>query len=230
MCTFAVGARIFAVYLYVHICIQRYRGFFPSTPRRRDHWILPTSEPCRRWAPTVGRVPPPETMSAKRPISLIRNFHGTPLRPVPVSTLPCLVLAPTASDAAEIAAADDQSSHSGCEDEGGMASVDSITEEDSLSIKVSSCKRAWSPEEDEILMAAVHSIGASHWSRISSHLPGRVGKQCRERWCNHLCPMVTKGVWTQDEDAIIAQGVAELGIRTIRIYPRLVTLATHRIP
>ena len=28
---------------------------------------------------------------------------------------------------------------------------------------------------------------------IASHMTGRVGKQCRERWFNHLCPAVKKG-------------------------------------
>merc|ERR1719399_1010415 len=37
---------------------------------------------------------------------------------------------------------------------------------------------------------------------------GRVGKQCRERWNNHLCPDVKKSEWSDAEDLAILQGVA----------------------
>jgi len=56
---------------------------------------------------------------------------------------------------------------------------------------------------------------------IASHMTGRVGKQCRERWFNHLCPAVKKGEWTEEEDQLIAEGVAELGTRWSEIVKRL---------
>jgi hypothetical protein len=42
--------------------------------------------------------------------------------------------------------------------------------------------------------------GAKGWNYIASTLPGRVGKQCRERWHNHLDPGITKEKWTLEED------------------------------
>jgi myb proto-oncogene protein len=42
---------------------------------------------------------------------------------------------------------------------------------------------------------------------------GRSGKQCRERWHNHLSPDVNKAEWTADEDAEIVRKVQELGTR-----------------
>lgn len=51
-------------------------------------------------------------------------------------------------------------------------------------------KRAWSAEEDATLLKMIEVHGAQNWSTIASHLEGRVGKQCRERWFNHLCPEV----------------------------------------
>mmetsp|Transcript_41989 Transcript_41989/g.64295 ORF Transcript_41989/g.64295 Transcript_41989/m.64295 type:complete len:146 (+) Transcript_41989:793-1230(+) len=42
--------------------------------------------------------------------------------------------------------------------------------------------------------------GAKGWNFIASILPGRVGKQCRERWHNHLDPNITKTKWTLEED------------------------------
>jgi len=34
---------------------------------------------------------------------------------------------------------------------------------------------------------------------------GRIGKQCRERWHNHLNPDISKAPWSEDEDRIILQ-------------------------
>ncbi|TYZ63574.1 hypothetical protein PybrP1_013168 [[Pythium] brassicae (nom. inval.)] len=64
-------------------------------------------------------------------------------------------------------------------------------------------KRPWSAEEDRTLSLAVMTSGASDWSAISRILPGRCGKQCRERWVNHLSPDVNKEAWTEHEDAVI---------------------------
>merc|ERR1719440_2355798 len=89
------------------------------------------------------------------------------------------------------------------------------------SLKTVNAKRAWTEEEDEKLLDAVTKYGAQRWSLISSHLVGRVGKQCRERWFNHLCPEVSKGEWTAEEDEAIALGVAELGTKWSEIVKRL---------
>lgn len=42
-------------------------------------------------------------------------------------------------------------------------------------------KMVWTPEEDAKLLRMVAQYGPSSWSQIAQHLPGRVGKQCRER-------------------------------------------------
>ena len=79
-------------------------------------------------------------------------------------------------------------------------------------------KRPWTPEEDELLIAAVAKYGACRWSMIATQLStGRVGKQCRERWNNHLCPEVKKTEWSEEEDRAIMQGVAVLGTRWCEI-------------
>lgn len=36
-------------------------------------------------------------------------------------------------------------------------------------------------------------------------LAGRIGKQCRERWHNHLNPAISKAPWSEEEDRIILQ-------------------------
>jgi hypothetical protein len=45
----------------------------------------------------------------------------------------------------------------------------------------SNSKRPWTREENDKLMQLVKQYGAKRWSLIAMHLPGRVGKQCRER-------------------------------------------------
>jgi hypothetical protein len=42
-------------------------------------------------------------------------------------------------------------------------------------------RAAWSPEEDLTLLQLVTENGAQSWATIADRLPGRVGKQCRER-------------------------------------------------
>jgi len=79
-------------------------------------------------------------------------------------------------------------------------------------------KRPWTEEEDAALTAAVNKYGASRWSMIATQVAtGRIGKQCRERWNNHLCPEVKKCEWSEEEDRAIMQGVALLGTRWCEI-------------
>jgi hypothetical protein len=42
-------------------------------------------------------------------------------------------------------------------------------------------KGPWTAEEDAKVIDLVNTHGAKKWSLISSCLPGRIGKQCRER-------------------------------------------------
>lgn len=79
----------------------------------------------------------------------------------------------------------------------------------------------WSLSEDERLIELVKEYGGKHWSRIASMLPGRTGKQCRERWCNNLNPSLKKGAWTAEEDDIILKMHAKLGTRWAEIAKSL---------
>lgn len=53
--------------------------------------------------------------------------------------------------------------------------------------------------------------GPKRWSLIAGHLKGRIGKQCRERWHNHLHPGIKKEPWTLEEDRKILDAHAALG-------------------
>ncbi|CAI5480717.1 unnamed protein product [Closterium sp. Yama58-4] len=61
-------------------------------------------------------------------------------------------------------------------------------------------KGPWTKEEDERITELVAQYGAKKWSLIAQHLPGRIGKQCRERWHNHLNPGIKKEAWGEHED------------------------------
>ena len=64
-------------------------------------------------------------------------------------------------------------------------------------------KKIWTPEEDEILLAFIVRFGPARWSTISAHMSGRQGKQCRERWHNHLNPDIRKVGWHEEEEWLL---------------------------
>jgi hypothetical protein len=59
-------------------------------------------------------------------------------------------------------------------------------------------RRVWTPEEDEAIRKLVEKYGTKTWSVIAEQIvkefgiDGRTGKQCRERWHNHLGTFITE--------------------------------------
>ncbi|XP_053572300.1 myb-related protein B [Bombina bombina] len=78
-------------------------------------------------------------------------------------------------------------------------------------------KGPWTKDEDEKVIELVKKYGTKHWTLIAKQLKGRMGKQCRERWHNHLNPEVKKSSWTEEEDRIIYQAHKVLGNRWAEI-------------
>ncbi len=77
--------------------------------------------------------------------------------------------------------------------------------------KVKIFKRTWTEEEDARLLELVKIHGVHVWSRHGEAMEGRTGKQCRERYMNHLCQGIKKGEWTPEEDALIVEQQRILG-------------------
>ncbi|TYZ61851.1 hypothetical protein PybrP1_011967 [[Pythium] brassicae (nom. inval.)] len=85
----------------------------------------------------------------------------------------------------------------------------------------SSVKTPWRPDEDQRMAQLVAMYGPGRWAVISSFLPGRNGKQCRERWHNQLNPSIKKESWTPEEDRTIIELQAKLGNAWAKIANRL---------
>uniref|UniRef100_A0A0K8WF99 Myb protein n=1 Tax=Bactrocera latifrons TaxID=174628 RepID=A0A0K8WF99_BACLA len=78
-------------------------------------------------------------------------------------------------------------------------------------------KGPWTKEEDEKVVELVRRFGPKKWTLISRYLNGRIGKQCRERWHNHLNPNIKKTAWTEEEDRIIFNAHMEWGNQWAKI-------------
>ncbi|XP_067640162.1 myb protein [Eurosta solidaginis] len=78
-------------------------------------------------------------------------------------------------------------------------------------------KGPWTREEDEKVVELVRRFGPKKWTLISRYLNGRIGKQCRERWHNHLNPSIKKTAWTEEEDRIIFNAHLEWGNQWAKI-------------
>ncbi|KAL3748234.1 hypothetical protein ACJRO7_009467 [Eucalyptus globulus] len=82
-------------------------------------------------------------------------------------------------------------------------------------------KGQWTTEEDRLLIQLVEQFGLRKWSHIAQMLPGRIGKQCRERWHNHLRPDIKKDTWSEEEDKILIRAHSEIGNKWAEIAKRL---------
>ncbi|XP_018479204.1 transcription factor MYB98-like [Raphanus sativus] len=87
--------------------------------------------------------------------------------------------------------------------------------------KTTLIKGQWTSEEDRILIQLVEKYGLRKWSHIAQVLPGRIGKQCRERWYNHLRPDIKKEIWSEEEDRVLIEFHKEIGNKWAEIAKKL---------
>lgn len=78
-------------------------------------------------------------------------------------------------------------------------------------------KGSWTPEEDETIIKFVNQYGVKNWTKLAELLPGRIGKQCRERWRNHLNPEVNTSPFTPEEDELLIELHAKMGNQWVKI-------------
>jgi len=79
-------------------------------------------------------------------------------------------------------------------------------------------KRTWTEDEDKLLLQLISEYGAENkWTEIAKNIDGRVGKQCRERYHNHLRAEIKKGSWTKEEDNLILDLQKEYGNQWAKI-------------
>lgn len=92
-------------------------------------------------------------------------------------------------------------------------------------------KRSWNQDEDLRLLKLIeeHCKGGIYnefdnirWTRIGEKVGNRTGKQCRERYFNHLKKGLVKTRWTETEDAMILKKYDEYGPRWSLIAKSLV--------
>nr|XP_043609730.1 transcription factor MYB64-like [Erigeron canadensis] len=72
-------------------------------------------------------------------------------------------------------------------------------------------KGQWTDEEDRELIGLVNKYGDRKWSLIAGKMVGRAGKQCRERWRNHLRPDIKKDTWSEEEVRMLIEAHQKVG-------------------
>jgi len=81
-------------------------------------------------------------------------------------------------------------------------------------------KGQWQDHEDAIVVEAVSTSSEqpfTRWSDLAQRLPGRVGKQIRDRWVNHLNPAINHMPFSREDDLLLWEGHKKLGKRWVEI-------------
>ena len=77
--------------------------------------------------------------------------------------------------------------------------------------KEGTTRKQWTAQEDALVRHLVGVHGTRSWTLVAQHLPGRTGKQCRERWHNHLDHDIRKDAWTLEEDRMLLELHSKFG-------------------
>lgn len=93
--------------------------------------------------------------------------------------------------------------------------------------------RPWLPEESEFLVQVVAKLSEStdsiNWQDVAKQIPGRTGKQCREKWKNDLRPNICKEPWTLKEEYVLALAHSKHGNRWSEVSHYLPTRPENTI-
>ncbi|KAK9153544.1 hypothetical protein Sjap_001024 [Stephania japonica] len=72
-----------------------------------------------------------------------------------------------------------------------------------------------------LLMRLVEQHGSRKWAQIAQKLVGRAGKQCRERWHNHLRPDIKKDTWSEEEERLLVDAHEKVGNKWAEIAKKI---------
>jgi hypothetical protein len=82
-------------------------------------------------------------------------------------------------------------------------------------------KGCWTPTEDQLLIGLLGEIPKGSWAQIANRIPGRCGRQCRDRWNTALDPRVDRSSFKENEDAILKEQIEKLGNQWSKIAMHL---------
>ena len=91
------------------------------------------------------------------------------------------------------------------------------SEDRQYTFKIIKRRSPWSIKEDKAIIDLVSKHGTGNWTVIANEMSNiynfknRSGKQCRERWHNHLDPKVNKDSWKESEENILFSKHMEYG-------------------
>lgn len=82
-------------------------------------------------------------------------------------------------------------------------------------------KGQWQDHEDAIVFQTVMTFDGhqpfTRWADLAQRLPGRIGKQVRDRWVNHLNPALNHMQFTREDDFLLYEGHAKFGKKWVDI-------------
>jgi len=84
-------------------------------------------------------------------------------------------------------------------------------------------KGQWQEHEDALVFEAVTTCNVqpfTTWSNLAKQLPGRKGKQIRDRWVNHLNPNINNLPFSKEDDMKLWEGHMQLGKKWVEISTR----------
>lgn len=82
-------------------------------------------------------------------------------------------------------------------------------------------KVKWASWEDDLLRESVRINGDQNWITVSSMVPKRNAKQCRERWKTQIDPDLNKNEWKPEGDEILISFHEQIGNSWVEIAPHL---------
>lgn len=86
-----------------------------------------------------------------------------------------------------------------------------VYKRDGKCVKKTHPRMPFTSQEDELLSKLVKTYGTNNWQSISTQIPGRNARQCRDRWLNYLSPDVVNGPWTAEEEELLVEKYKEFG-------------------